>query len=197
MDEKKGIKRFFKGKAGLYTTMIVTSFATILFAFLFTEVIHATGDEKFCGSCHEMGTFVETYERDTHGGANAVGVKAECTTCHLPQDSSIDYVASKAVSGTKELVMHLTGNYSEEEYYENRKNREDFVYSSGCISCHQGVESGEMKTDNENAKKMHTYYLSKKGTDTKIECVSCHTDVGHNGELRHELIDMEKYPNEE
>ncbi|MFO1446369.1 NapC/NirT family cytochrome c [Bacillus sp. Bva_UNVM-123] len=198
MNEKKGLKirKYFKGKAGLYTTMLITSFATILFAFLFTEVIHATGKVEFCSSCHEMGTFVETYERDTHGGANKVGVKADCTSCHLPQDSQIDHVATKVVSGTKEVVMHITGNYSEKKYYDNRKNREDFVYSSGCISCHQEIESGKVKTDNEKAKKMHTYYLSKKGTDIKIECVSCHTDVGHNGELRKELIDMDTYPNE-
>lgn len=195
-NKKFNIRHYLKGKAVFLAVITATAFVTILLAFLSTNVIHATGKSEFCSSCHEMDTFVKTYERDTHGGANRVGVKADCANCHLPQDSQIDYVATKVVSGTKEVVKHFSGNFSNKEYYENRKNREDFVYSSGCISCHQEIDNGEFKTDNEKAKKMHKYYLSKKGSDQAVECVSCHIEVGHNGELRHELMDMDQYLNE-
>lgn len=193
---KEKIRNYFRGKAVFFTIMLSTAFVTILIALFMTEVIHATGKSEFCSSCHEMDTFVKTYEKDIHGGANPVGFKAECTNCHLPQDSQIDYVATKVVSGVKEVATHFSGQYSEEKYYQNRKNRENFVYSSGCISCHQEIEKGQQKTDNEKANIVHTYYLSKKGTEQAIECASCHIEVGHNGELRHELIDMEKYLDE-
>ncbi|GHI01465.1 cytochrome c3 family protein [Neobacillus kokaensis] len=194
--KKFKIRGYLKGKAVFISLMLATAFVTILIALFSTDVIHATGKSSFCGSCHEMNTFVKTYERDIHGGANRVGFKADCANCHLPQDSKVDYLATKVVSGTKEVAMHFAGKFSEENYYKNRKNREDFVYSSGCISCHQDIDNGKLTTDNEKAKKMHTYYLSKKGSKQAIECASCHIDVGHNGELRKELIDMEKYLDE-
>ncbi|CAH2714048.1 hypothetical protein BACCIP111895_01202 [Neobacillus rhizosphaerae] len=194
--KKFSIRSYVKGKAAFITIILATAFVTIMIALFSTKVIHATGKSEFCGSCHEMNTFKKTYERDIHGGANSVGFKADCVQCHLPQDSQIDFLSTKVVSGTKEVITHFSGQFSDEKYYQNRKNREDFVYSSGCISCHQDIDNGKFKTDNQKAKKMHTYYLSKKGSKQAIECVSCHTNVGHNGELRHKLIDMDKYLDE-
>lgn len=196
MKEKKSLLANIKSKAGFIAAILITIFLTIVVAFFSSDVIHATGTPEFCGSCHEMDTFVKAYERDIHGGANRAGIKADCATCHLPQDSTLDYMATKVVSGAKEVKSHFVGSYSKKEYYENLKNREEFVYSSGCISCHKEVDSGKLKSDNAKAQKMHTYYRSKKGTSRAIECASCHIDVGHNGELPQALMDFENLSNE-
>jgi len=57
--------------------------AVVIGSWLVTQgALEATGDEAFCGTCHTMTPFVETYREDAHGGNNAQGFVAACTDCH-------------------------------------------------------------------------------------------------------------------
>ncbi len=68
------------------------------------QMIHATGDDKFCVSCHVMEPMRDAYLNDIHGGKNRVGVKADCVACHLPHDNVLNYVFRKAYNGATEAA---------------------------------------------------------------------------------------------
>ena len=68
------------------------------------QMIHMTGDDKFCVSCHVMEPMRDAYLNDIHGGKNRVGVKADCVACHLPHDNVLNYVFRKAYNGATEAA---------------------------------------------------------------------------------------------
>lgn len=167
----------------------------VLFALFFgaNAIIHATSDDKFCSSCHEwMDTFVSTYHKDTHGGANKNGVKASCVSCHLPHDSYVKYVFTKAKNGVSEVAVMLTSKAENANWQENRKNRENFVYDSGCLDCHKTIL--DINQTNKNIDDMHAIYVKFKDDKTqKLSCVSCHKNVGHK-ELGKVLYEIKNPP---
>ncbi|BCX78764.1 NapC/NirT family cytochrome c [Campylobacter sp. 19-13652] len=165
--------------------------------------VHKTSDAAFCVSCHEwMDTSVNAYKMGSHAGV-------ECTTCHLPQDSAkLAYLLKKAANGVSEVTHMLTHDAKDMDWQANRARRAEYVYDSGCISCHAkvlGAEHGE----NKNAADMHAAYVSSNGLSgeiggvkivflgensssengKKLACVSCHKSVGHEslGKILHDV----------
>lgn len=158
------------------------------------EVVKATGGEEFCGSCHEMKPMVEAYRNDLHGGKNPVGFKAECSTCHLPHDNTVSYLLKKASSGINDVYKVMLTDTSKIDWLGKRKERETFVYDSGCLSCHQELLA---KTEAANPKslQMHAHYKEMQQQGKMLQCVSCHVTIGHNGELRSRLNEFQpEYP---
>ncbi|MGY4107194.1 MULTISPECIES: cytochrome c3 family protein [Aeromonas] len=150
------------------------------------EVVKATGDERFCGSCHEMKPMVEAYRHDIHGGSNRVGFKAECADCHLPHDNTFNYLLKKATSGLNDVYKVTLTDTSKIDWLGKRDRREEFVYDSGCLSCHQGLLEKTVAT-NPKSLQMHAHYQEMQQKGEKLQCVSCHVTIGHNGELRSRL----------
>lgn len=143
------------------------------------EAVHMTSDQKFCVVCHEMDPMVIAYKQDVHGGEGKLGGSAHCTDCHLPQTSVTKYFFQKARNGLVEGAIHFFGNPDEIDWYKKRKHREEFVFDSGCLRCHENME--ENPTASKQAKKMHAHYRKLKDTDKEIKCVQCHIDAGHKG----------------
>tara|TARA_R110001599_G_scaffold353823_1_gene599194 strand:- start:78099 stop:78668 length:570 start_codon:yes stop_codon:yes gene_type:complete len=147
-------------------------------------VIHATGDYKFCTSCHSHAPIGASYREDIHGGNNAVGFRATCSQCHIPQDNSLHYLWVKGLHGVVDPYMELTQNIYDIDWHGNRERREEFVYDSGCLSCH--VYLLEQTADNRRASRAHTRYFED---PDKHGCVFCHENVGHN-RLEYHLEEM-------
>lgn len=168
----------------------------VIFACIFAFVIFfgghytmkATSDDKFCVVCHEwMDPMVKSYTQSVHGGANAVGFKADCTSCHLPHDSYVKYVFKKGFNGVSEFAYMLFNDANNFDWQNNRKNREKFVYDSGCMSCHQKIL--DINSTNQNITDMHNLYLNQHDENKKLFCVSCHKSVGHKnlGKILYEI----------
>ena len=63
----------------------------------FNYVLHVTGTNEFCYVCHSHDAFIRPeYEASSHF-ANAAGVRASCSDCHLPHDNWFELVWTKAV----------------------------------------------------------------------------------------------------
>lgn len=88
----------------IFLLACVTALMGLGISLLGAEVVKKTGDEAFCGSCHDMQPMVKTFQQDTHGGNNAHGFTAECVDCHLPHNSTLGYLVSK---GSQALTMCL------------------------------------------------------------------------------------------
>lgn len=145
------------------------------------EAIHAMSSNEFCGSCHTMEPMVETFAQSVHGGNNSQGFVAECVDCHLPKSNVVEELWVKGTSGTR----HLWGEYAKGmtalDYEKNHNNRHEFVYDSGCLNCHKGLESRAVKATQASpiADQTHKLAFEKKGADKDWQCSSCHYDIAH------------------
>jgi cytochrome c-type protein NapC len=157
---------------------IIAFFALTLFAFaswlVTDETITMTSDAEFCVSCHSMEPFEAAHRADIHGGMNAHGVRATCADCHLPHDSSFNYLYVKARTGLHDLWVENFGDPSSVNWEANRLHREEYTYDSGCMTCHTNLEQATMAT-NKAFIAHKNYFLST--TDDK--CTTCHQNVGH------------------
>ncbi len=138
------------------------------------QFMYVTGGDGFCKSCHSMTPMYESYLQDVHGGKNKVGVKAECAACHLPHDNILKYAYKKSVNGIVEGAITLFGDPEHKDWEAHRKNRADFVFDSGCLSCHEDLQSVSAK--NQKAFLPHKDYFAK---NINKKCVECHENVGH------------------
>lgn len=165
----------------------------ILCVYLGYEAVEKTGNSSFCISCHVMKPMQQAYLNDAHSGKNSLGIKAECTDCHLPHDNMFNYLFTKAVDGGRDLIYTAIGKDEKVNWIKNLDRKNKFVYDSGCLKCHQNVLS--FKSSNTKQNDMHNRYLNQNNLDNKLNCISCHTHVGHFG-MRGELnkFDPKKYP---
>ncbi len=176
--------------------ILIISIAFLIGAFIFSLIGHKavkmTGNDKFCTSCHEwMDPMVKTYHEDIHGGNNAKGLKASCVSCHLPHESLFGYLVQKGKNGIVEVATMISDDADKKDWLANRKRREEYVYDSGCLSCHETIV--ENNTSSIQSKKMHALYAKSLKTDKKLTCVACHKSVGHDN-LGKELYEIKNPP---
>ena len=143
-------------------------------ALVSAEMVGATSDEKFCGSCHSMKPMIEAYKKSVHGGANDKGLVVRCTDCHLPHTNVVEYLFQKAKSGSHDMYVETLGNPGKIDWEAKRSHRERFVYDSACLFCHKGLRTATMS--NAKAFIAHKNYFS---VNSSSKCVTCHEHVGH------------------
>lgn len=153
---------------GVFFALFVLPFLSWLIG---EESFTATSHAKFCVSCHSMEPFVLSNADNHHGGNNDFGIKASCTACHLPHDNSANYLYVKARTGLHDIFAETFYDTSAIDWKAKTEHREDFVYDSGCLTCHVELEAATQDTEE------HTRYFA--GT-TDSKCVTCHEEVGHS-----------------
>ena len=167
----------FTIKRPLTTVVIIlVGLGFLLFSgWLITEsAFEATGGEDFCGGCHTMTPMVVSFTQDVHGGNNASGFKGKCVDCHLPHNNLVNYVVAKSYFGFHDVWAQTFYNLETIDWQAKRKEREHYVFDSGCMSCHKELERASMK-DSKAFVAHKPYFLGE--VDKK--CVSCHENVGH------------------
>ena len=142
------------------------------------ESFTATSSADFCVGCHSMEPFVLSNADSAHGGNNDYGIKASCTTCHLPHDNSAIYLYEKARTGVHDISVETFGNPEEIDWLAKTEHREEFVYDSGCLTCHVELEAATKDQE------QHTRYFSG---ETTSKCVTCHEEIGHSNVKKHLL----------
>lgn len=151
------------------------------------RAITFAGTDEFCGTaCHTMKPAYESYQRSVHF-TNAAGVRASCSDCHIPYESArnngawqwLQLVAFKAQVGLSDAVSEVRGTISTPEKWEAERPRlgkqvHAFVQRTNsltCRGCHDlsAFSKGTMQTD------VHDNTM----TATNVDCVSCHSGMGH------------------
>ncbi len=146
----------------------------MVFSLGIAEMIKHIGDKKFCTVCHTMEPMALAYEQDVHGGKNKTGFTAECNACHLPHDNILHYMYKKAEIGLHDVRVQIFGDLKSIDWEKSRKHAKDYVFDSGCLSCHENLKDATMSTP-KGYLAHRSYFL--KFTDKK--CVECHQNVGH------------------
>jgi cytochrome c-type protein NapC len=155
-------------------TIVIGIVIGLLIALASAIMIRKTSGKEFCGKCHTMKPMVQAYEHSVHGGANSKGIVVACVECHLPHDSTIHYLITKAKTGSHDIYAESFYNLKKIDWKDKRKERESYVYDSACLACHSNLKSAT--TSNMKAFLGHRAYFSGKTNKT---CVSCHPHVGH------------------
>ncbi|WP_064607365.1 cytochrome c3 family protein [Photobacterium sp. J15] len=146
-----------------------------------TEVMHALSSNEFCASCHTMKPMAETFKLSVHGGNNSQGFVAECVDCHLPESNIVEELYVKGTSG----MRHMWGEYvlgmEQLDYQSLHKTRADYVFDSGCESCHKALEQRAMNATESSPVSDQTHHLvfANKETNPDFQCASCHYDIAH------------------
>ena len=101
------------------TLFVLGGVAGIIFWGGFNTAMEATNTLGFCVSCHEMqSTVYQEYKNSPHY-ANASGVRAICSDCHVPKDW-VGKVVRK-IQASNELYHHLLGTIDTPEKFEAKR----------------------------------------------------------------------------
>ena len=164
MDKKRKVVYWLGG--------IVAAFMLITISWMVLETgVEVTSKADFCNVCHSMKPMVASYKASTHGGNNPRGIMSACTDCHVSHENVFAHFIGKAESGTHDVWVTLTTDEMNNDWQALRQKREEYVYDSGCLTCHRNLEEATRDT------KEHTNYFAGL-IDAK--CVTCHEEVGHS-----------------
>jgi cytochrome c-type protein NapC len=184
MQKFKQLNRFQKFLVLLVIAFMAGFVLPFLSWWVGEESFTATSNATFCVSCHSMEPFVKSNADTAHGGNNEYGIKASCTDCHLPHNNSANYLYVKGLTGIRDILAETFKDTSKIDWAEVSEHRADFVYNSGCESCHAELE---MATDDS---RVHDRYF---GDITDTQCVECHSEVGHSN-LNEYLLELKYQP---
>ncbi len=137
-------------------------------------MIDATNTDKFCGSCHMMEPFKQSWQASVHGGMNPKGFAAQCVDCHLPHGSFVDYLTTKARTGIYDAVQSVRIDAAAFDWKGNaERHRLEFTFDNACHRCHKNLLPPGLPRGGFLA---HRDYLNG---FTDKRCTECHAHVGH------------------
>ena len=162
----------------IYAIIAASFFVLMIVSWMVVETsIEVTSDAFFCNTCHAMEPMVASYGDSIHGGDNTLGIMAACTDCHVSHENLFAHFAGKAKSGTHDIWVTLTTDTTNIDWETKRLEREEYVYDSGCLTCHRSLETATQGEE-------HQRYFD--GITTS-KCVTCHEEVGHSNINKHLL----------
>ncbi|GHT22713.1 hypothetical protein FACS189430_04890 [Bacteroidia bacterium] len=140
------------------------------------KVLHNTGTDEYCQSCHVHPHAVDSWKLSSHYN-NKSGVKVHCIDCHLPPKGDWQYFKTKSCTGLHDLWAYWTKDSADFNW--DRKKELDYavniVYNESCKECHVNLFPKGLSTDGGTA---HLYYEENE-TKLNLQCISCHLSVGH------------------
>ncbi|AQW81637.1 cytochrome c3 family protein [Campylobacter pinnipediorum] len=164
-----------KKKVFVLSSIIIGIFIGLISSMGIADVLHATGSGYTCTMCHTMDAMNAAYNEDTHGGRNKLGIKAECSACHLDHTSAYTYVLTKIKVSINDGYKTFFTNTDKIDWRKKREHASHFVYDSGCMTCHSNlknvIQSGKAFLPHRDY-----FVLGNKNNKT---CVECHKNVGH------------------
>jgi cytochrome c nitrite reductase small subunit len=164
-----------KSKKGWWFGLVIGAALTIVTVLASGFMIETTNTDTFCVTCHAMNPFRNAWTQSVHGGKNPQGFAAQCVDCHLPHGDFIEFVVTKAVIGTGDIIQNFTIDLEKFDWVGNsEKRRTIFTYDSACRRCHHRLEAAPGMP--RGGFLAHRTYL--RGETTK-KCADCHPHVGH------------------
>ena len=155
---------------GLSMGVVLTIVTVLASGFM----VETTNTDTFCITCHAMVPFRASWQESVHGGQNPQGFAAQCVDCHLPHGDFVEYLTTKAITGTGDVARNLTFKPGDFDWGANAENnRLKFTFDTACRHCHHNLTPPGMKPGGFIA---HRAYL--RGETNKM-CAECHPHVGH------------------
>ena len=152
----RGTKEHWKGIA------IFTAVAFVAFIILIAVLLHATANYRFCGLCHNMGTYIESWKQSTHKDVS-------CLECHF-EPGLWGELTGKWKAQTH-VVMQITGTAPPRPHTE--------ISDASCLreGCHSTQDLRKSKITYKGVVFSHDTHLSELRRGKKLKCVSCHSQI--------------------
>lgn len=162
----------------LFSLLVVGGVGGVIFWGGFNTFMEFTNRLEFCTGCHEMGTVYEEWKGSVHY-ANASGVRAICSDCHVPKDWTAKLV--RKIQATNELFHHIRGTIdTPEKFEEKRAELAEHVWatmksrdSQECRNCHSYQAMAFHKQSARAKEKMEEAMREGK------TCIECHKGIAH------------------
>ena len=144
----------------------------------FNTAMEFTNSELFCTSCHE--NIYQELQPTIHF-TNRSGVRAICSSCHVPHDWT-DKIARK-MQASKEVWAFIIGTINtEEKFLARRRHLADREWarlkandSLECRNCHE-FDYMDFTRQSPRASTQHSTALAS-GEKT---CIDCHKGIAHH-----------------
>ncbi|MGQ9665821.1 MAG: cytochrome c3 family protein [Anaerolineae bacterium] len=146
---KKGM-RGFAARHGIAITIIVALFVLLIAANGVYALWKASYNPSFCGICHIIRPYVESYRSSQHTDNIHYQANVGCKECH----------ETSPIGALQEVVAYVTRNY-------DNPLRERKVESDMCLKCHRSYQSLAARTA----------HLSRNPHDShwpNLRCTLCH-----------------------
>ena len=149
----------------------------------FDSTLHYTNSLGFCTSCHEMSdSMLPEYQRSVHF-ANAAGVRAICSDCHVPR-AFFPKMKAKMAATMNELPKWAMGTLRPKEKFAAARvemahdvlAKMKATDSRECRNCHS-LEAMDREAQDSSAGKKHDRERMLARGET---CIDCHKGVGHD-----------------
>lgn len=176
------IKRFWQwfstpSRLAVGTLIILSFIGTMVFWGGFNTVLEHTNTEEFCSQCH-MNDVVPEYRASVHY-SNRSGVKAVCSSCHVPHE--LLPKLKRKMQAVGEVYAYFMGKVDTKEKFEAHRldmaerewARMKANGSKECKSCHNfdAMDFTQQKTV---AERMHKIAIDEGKT-----CIDCHKGIAH------------------
>jgi len=143
-----------------YTRVAMTAGLVVLFFAVLVGAISAVSPVGFCGGCHAMRSYAESYEISEHAGAG-------CVACHAP--STVDRLGMGWRVTVEMLPRAVIAGRSVSGPAQG-------MPEDGCRSCHD--RDIDELVDRAGIKILHSVCASESS------CVNCHGAVAHGDAVR-------------
>jgi nitrate/TMAO reductase-like tetraheme cytochrome c subunit len=153
---KKGVSTHRKG-IKVFLVFCVIGFFVILVGLLeFSET------PTFCGLCHQMDVYIESWKASSHR-------HAACTKCHY-EPGIFNHFKGKWVDGQVSLAYFISGKRPSRPHAE--------IGDSSCLQkgCHR-IEDLEKDMIYKNVAFSHGEHLGELRRGMKLRCTSCHAQI--------------------
>lgn len=131
--------------------------AFVAFVVLCGIGLEMTASPEFCGSCHNMEPYVESWRTSSHN-------QVQCAQCHY-EPGTWNYLKGKITDGQVHLVMFMTGRTKGKYHAE--------ISDVSCQVCHTNDQLQGVK-DFQGISFSHENHLGTMRRDKKLRCVTCH-----------------------
>jgi len=154
----------FKKGTQEHTKAIVTSLFICIIAFLILSLalLRFTESSTFCGLCHQMNVYMESWRTSSHRHVT-------CTKCHY-EPGLLNHLRGKWVDGQVSLAYFLSGKKPSRPHAE--------INDSSCLQkgCHK-IEELQKDMVYKNVAFSHGKHIEELRRGMKLRCTSCHAQL--------------------
>jgi nitrate/TMAO reductase-like tetraheme cytochrome c subunit len=170
-----GVFISFKKGTQEHSRAIKTSLVVciVLFVILSVGLLRFTESSTFCGLCHQMDVYIESWQASSHR-------HAACTACHY-EPGFLNHLRGKWVDGQVSLAYFISGKRPNKPHAE--------ISDASCLQkgCHQ-IENLQKDMVYKNVAFSHGKHLGELRRGMKLRCTSCHAQLVQGAHLTvHEI----------
>ncbi|MBS3906334.1 MAG: cytochrome c3 family protein [Syntrophaceae bacterium] len=144
-------------KRAIKTSLVL---CTIVFIILSLALLRFTESPTFCGLCHQMDVYMESWRTSSHS-------HVACTDCHY-EPGLLNHLKGKWVDGQVSLAYFLSGKRPPTPHAQ--------ISDASCLQCHK-IEDLQKDMVYKNVVFSHEEHLGELRRGMKLRCTSCHAQL--------------------